>query len=605
MAEAKRRLTAGAWQEARALVWRYRYRLALGLLLMLVSRGAGFVLPAMTRYVIDDVIPGGRADELLLLAGVAVGATFVQAATSFSLSQLLGVAAQRAITEVRKQVMAHVTRLPIRYFDATQTGVLISRIMTDAEGIRNLVGTGLVHLFGGVVTSVLALGWLFYLNWRLTSVTLVILVVFGVFMSLTFSRLRPIFRARGKINAEVTGRLGETLGGIRVVKAYTVEKREQIVFARGAHRLFRNVAQSVTGVSAVSSVATLVMGTIGALMIVLGGQALMAGYWTVGALVQYLIFTGLVIAPIVQISSIGTQITEAFAGLDRIREIQATPTEDEEDAARAAVDAMDGGVRLEHVWFEYDKGVPVLRDVSLSAPPGTTTALVGSSGSGKSTLISLVLAFNQPTSGRVLVDGRDIGSVRLRDYRSFVGVVLQDNFLFDGTVAANISFSKPEATPEEIRKVSRIAHCDEFIEQFPDGYDTVVGERGVKLSGGQRQRVAIARAILADPRILILDEATSSLDSESEVMIQDGLQALRAGRTTFVIAHRLSTIQTADQILVLEAGQIVERGTHAELLAAGGRYRQLHDTQYRLERNRFINPGEDFTPDLPAVVPAG
>ena len=604
MAEAKRRLTAGAWQEARALIWRYRYRLALGLLLMLVSRGAGFVLPAMTRYVIDDVIPGGRADELLLLAGVAVGATVVQAATSFSLSQLLGVAAQRAITEVRKQVMAHVTRLPIRYFDATQTGVLISRIMTDAEGIRNLVGTGLVHLFGGVVTSVLALGWLFYLNWRLTSVTLVILVVFGAFMSLTFSRLRPIFRARGKINAEVTGRLGETLGGIRVVKAYTVEKREQIVFARGAHRLFRNVAKSVTGVSAVSSVATLVMGTIGALMIVLGGQALMAGYWTVGALVQYLIFTGLVIAPIVQISSIGTQITEAFAGLDRIREIQATPTEDEEDEVRAAVDAMDGGVRLEHVWFEYDKGVPVLRDVSLSAPPGTTTALVGSSGSGKSTLISLVLAFNQPTSGRVLVDGRDVGSVRLRDYRSFVGVVLQDNFLFDGTIAANISFSKPEATPDEIRKVSRIAHCDEFIEQFPDGYDTVVGERGVKLSGGQRQRVAIARAILADPRILILDEATSSLDSESEVMIQDGLQALRAGRTTFVIAHRLSTIQTADQILVLEAGEIVERGTHAELLAAGGRYRQLHDTQYRLERNRFINPGEDFTPDLPAVVPA-
>ena len=605
MTEAKRRLTTGAWQEARALVWRYRYRLALGLLLMLVSRGAGFVLPAMTRYVIDDVIPAGRADELLLLAGVAVGATVVQAATSFTLSQLLGVAAQRAITEVRKQVMAHVTRLPIRYFDATQTGVLISRIMTDAEGIRNLVGTGLVHLFGGVVTSVLALGWLFYLNWRLTSVTLVILVVFGAFMSLTFSRLRPIFRARGKINAEVTGRLGETLGGIRVVKAYTVEKREQIVFARGAHRLFRNVAKSVTGVSAVSSVATLVMGTIGALMIVLGGQALMAGYWTVGALVQYLIFTGLVIAPIVQISSIGTQITEAFAGLDRIREIQATPTEDEEDEARAAVDAMDGGVRLEHVWFEYEKDVPVLRDVSLSAPPGTTTALVGSSGSGKSTLISLVLAFNQPTSGRVLVDGRDIGSVRLRDYRSFVGVVLQDNFLFDGTIAANISFSKPEATPDEIRAVSRIAHCDEFIEQFPDGYDTVVGERGVKLSGGQRQRVAIARAILADPRILILDEATSSLDSESEVMIQDGLQALRAGRTTFVIAHRLSTIQTADQILVLEAGEIVERGTHAELLAAGGRYRQLHDTQYRLERNRFINPGEDFTPDLPAVVPAG
>ena len=605
MSEKKKRLSAGAWQEARALVWRYRYRLTLGLLLMLLSRAAGFVLPSMTRYVSEDVIPNGRADELFLLAGVAVGATVVQAATSFSLSQLLGVAAQRAITEVRKQVMAHVTRLPIRYFDATQTGVLISRIMTDAEGIRNLVGTGLVQLFGGVVTSVLALGWLFYLNWRLTSLTLVILVVFGLCMAFTFSRLRPIFRARGKINAEVTGRLGETLGGIRVVKAYTVEKREQIVFARGAHRLFRNVAKSVTGVSAVSSFATLVMGTIGALMIVLGGQALMAGYWTIGALVQYLVFTGLVIAPIVQMSSIGTQITEAFAGLDRIREIQATPTEDEEDLAREAVGAMDGEVRLEHVWFEYEQGVPVLRDVSLSAPPGSTTALVGSSGSGKSTLISLVLAFNQPTSGRVLVDGREVGAVRLRDYRSYLGVVLQDNFLFDGTIAANISFSKPDAAPDEIREVSRIAHCDEFIEQFPDGYDTVVGERGVKLSGGQRQRVAIARAILADPRILILDEATSSLDSESEVMIQDGLQALRAGRTTFVIAHRLSTIQTADQILVLEAGEIVERGTHQELLAAGGRYRQLHDTQYRLERNRFINPGEDFTPDLPAVVPAG
>lgn len=597
--ERKQRLTSGTLQEARGLMWRYRYRLAVGLVMLLVSRLAGLVLPAMSRYVIDDVIPNGRREQLLLLAGLGLGATFVQAATSFSLSQVLGVAAQRAITEMRKRVMAHVTRLPIHYYDSTQTGILISRIMTDAEGIRNLVGTGLAQLTGGILTATLGLGVLFYLNWKLTSITLIILVLFGTCMSLAFSRLRPIFRQRGKIAAEVTGRLAETLSGIRIVKAYTVEKREQLVFAKGAHRLLRNVAKAVTGVSAVSSVATLIMGGIGALMILLGGRALMAGEWTTGALVQYIIFTGLVIAPVIQISSIGTQITEAFAGLDRIREILGTPTEDEEDAALEPLPTISGDIRLNDVWFEYEKDRPVLKRVTLVAPPGTTTALVGSSGSGKSTLISLVMAFNRPKLGHVALDGRDLRSIRLREYRAHLGVVLQDNFLFDGTVAANLSFSKPHATDAEIRKVSQIAHCDEFIEGFPDGYDTVVGERGVKLSGGQRQRVAIARAILADPKILILDEATSSLDSESEALIQDGLRALRRGRTTFVIAHRLSTIQSADQILVLEGGEIVERGTHDELLNIRGRYKQLYDKQYRLERNRFINPGEDFTPDLP------
>ena len=599
-----RKVTAGAWEEARALVWRYRYRLTVGLGLMLVSRLAGLVLPGMTGYIIDDVVPNGRSDELLVLAGVALGATVVQASTGFALSQVLGVAAQRAITEMRKKVMAHVTRLPIRYFDSTQTGILISRIMTDAEGIRNLVGTGLVQLVGGIVTATVALGWLFYLNWELTSITLVVLVVFGGCLSFAFTRLRPIFRERGKINAEVTGRLGETLGGIRVVKAYTVEKREQLVFAKGAHRLLRNVAMAVTGVSAVSSVATLVMGAIGALMILLGGRALMAGTWQIGDMVQYMLFTGLVIAPVIQMSSIGTQITEAFAGLDRIREIRRMTTEDEEDETRFPLSNVSGEIRLEDVSFEYEQNVPVLRNVSLVAPAGTTTALVGSSGSGKSTLISLVMAFNRPKSGRVTLDGRDLESIRLHDFRSLLGVVLQDNFLFDGTVAANLSFSKPDATRDEIEAVSRIAHCHEFVMSFPDGYDTVVGERGVKLSGGQRQRVAIARAILADPKILILDEATSSLDSESESMIQDGLRALRRGRTSFVIAHRLSTIQSADQILVLEEGAIVERGTHDELLVADGRYRQLYDKQYRLERDRFINPGEDFTPDLPTPVTA-
>tara|TARA_B100000949_G_scaffold137653_1_gene121061 strand:- start:1903 stop:3753 length:1851 start_codon:yes stop_codon:yes gene_type:complete len=594
----KKRLPVGSWDEARALMWRYRYRLTLGLALMLVSNLAALVLPAMSRYIIDVVVPEGRAEDLLWLAGIGLAAAVVQSVTGFGLSQVLGVAAQRAITEMRKQVMTHVSRLPINYFDSTQTGVLISRIMTDAEGIRNLVGTGLVQLAGGVVTATIALAWLFYLNWRLTTLTLAILVIFGITMAVGFSRLRPVFRARGKINAEITGRLGETLSGIRIVKAYGVERREQLVFTRGAHRLFRNVAKAVTGVSAVTSVAGLVMGVIGALMIVLGGRALINETWTTGALLQYIIFTGLVIAPVIQMSSIGTQITEALAGLDRIREIRQLTTEDEEDASRAPLSTLRGDVRVEHVCFEYEPGVPVLKSVSLIAEPGTTTALVGSSGSGKSTLLSLIMAFNRPTSGRVLVDGRNLDQIKLSDYRENLGVVLQENFLFDGTIATNIAFANRNATLEEIRTASRIAHCDEFIEQFQAGYDTIVGERGVKLSGGQRQRVAIARAILADPRLLILDEATSSLDSESESLIQDGLRALCQGRTTFVIAHRLSTIISADQILVLEGGEVIERGTHAQLLAEKGRYTQLYEKQYGLERNRFINPGEDFTPDL-------
>jgi len=600
--EKKRITPATAWRDARELIWAHRYRLALGMFLMILNRLVGLVLPASSKYLIDDVILKHRAELLIPLALAAGGATLVQALTSFSLSQVLGVAAQRAITEMRKSVQQHVARLPIRYFDSTQTGILISRIMTDAEGIRNLVGTGLVQLVGSLVTAAIALIVLFYLNWKLTSITLLALAAFGAVMGIAFKKLRPLFRERGKINAEVTGRLTESLGGIRIVKAYAAEKREQLVFARGAHRLFRNVARSMTAVSGVTAFSTVIVGIIGVILILVGGRDILAGRMTLGDFFMYMIFTGLVAMPLVEIANIGTQITEAFAGLDRIREIKLMATEDADDAGRQPCPPIVGEIAFEDVSFEYTDDTPVLRNVSFRAPAGSTTALVGSSGSGKSTLISLVMAFNRPISGRVTVDNRDLASLRLRDYRNQLGVVLQDNFLFDGTIAENIGFSDPHATREEIVAASRIAHCEEFINGFADRYDTVVGERGVKLSGGQRQRVAIARAILAKPKILILDEATSSLDSESEAMIQDGLQTLRRGRTTFVIAHRLSTIRSADQILVLEAGEIVERGTHEELLAASGRYKQLYDKQYRFERNQFINPGEDFTPEPPKPV---
>ncbi|HEV2826111.1 MAG TPA: ABC transporter ATP-binding protein [Pyrinomonadaceae bacterium] len=600
----KRISPAAAWRDARELIWAHRYRLALGMFVMIVNRLAGLVLPASSKYVIDEVVINHRSQLLTPLALAAGAATLVQALSSFTLSQVLGVAAQRAITDMRKSVQEHVARLPIRYFDSTQTGVLISRIMTDAEGIRNLVGTGLVQLVGSLVTAAIGLVVLFYLNWRLTAVTLLALAAFGGVMAFAFNKLRPLFRERGKINAEVTGRLTESLGGIRIVKAYAAEKREELVFARGAHRLFRNVARSMTAVSGVMAFSTMIVGIIGVILIWVGGHDLLAGRMTLGDFVMYMIFTGLVAMPLVEIANIGTQITEAFAGLDRIRDIKRMATEDADDGNRQSCPTIVGDVQFDDVSFEYTDDTPVLKRVSFRAPAGSTTALVGSSGSGKSTLISLVMAFNRPIAGQVSVDGRDLESMRLRDYRNQLGVVLQDNFLFDGTIADNIAFSYPHATREEIIAASRVAHCEEFINGFADGYDTIVGERGVKLSGGQRQRVAIARAILAEPKILILDEATSSLDSESEAMIQDGLQSLRRGRTTFVIAHRLSTIRSADQILVLEAGEIVERGTHEELLGNGGRYKQLYDKQYNFERNQFINPGEDFTPDLPKASKA-
>jgi ABC-type multidrug transport system fused ATPase/permease subunit len=589
-----RRPPPGAWREARALLWQYRRGLAIGFGLMLVNRLAGFVLPGSTKFLVDDVVGAGRSELLVPLVAAVGVATLVQAASTYAIAQVVSVAAQGAIMDMRRRVQERVSRLPIRFFDGTRSGVLISRIMTDAEVIRNLIGTGIIQLVWGALTASLALVALFWLNWQLTVAILAFLVVFGAAMAVAFSRLRPIFRERGEINAQVTGRLAETLGGIRVVKAYRMEEREHRVFSDGVARLFENVKRSITGTSAITAFATVIVGAVGVLMILVGGRAILAGAMTLGDLVMYAAFVGILAAPIIQIASIGTQVSEAFAGMDRIRELMTTATEDDEDEARDPLPRLRGDVVVEGVHFAYEPGVPVLRDVSLRAPAGSTTALVGSSGSGKSTLVSLVMAFNRPDAGRITVDGRDLAGVRLGDYRRQLGVVLQENFLFDGTIADNIRFARPDATRDEIEAVSRLANAHGFVVGFPDAYDTVVGERGVKLSGGQRQRIAIARALLADPRILILDEATSSLDSESEALIQAGLERLRHGRTSFVIAHRLSTIRRADQILVLEGGAIVERGTHEELYAAGGRYRELHDRQHAWEANAFVNPGEDY-----------
>lgn len=553
------------------------------------------VLPASTKYIGDEVFTN-RNYALIKWIALAIGvSTLIQGVTSFALSQILGVAAQRAISNMRMRVQQHIERLPISYFDSTQTGQLISRIMNDAEGIRNLVGTGLGQILGSIVTATIALGVLFYINWQLTVATIVVLLIFGAALLYAFKKLRPIFRERGEITAQVTGRLGESLGGIRIVKAYTAEKREELSFARGANRLFRNIAKSVTGVSAIGSFANVIIGAIAVVMIVIGGNAVQAGTMTLGDFLMYISFTFLLAMPVIELTSIGSQITEALAGLDRIREVMAMPTEDEADQSKLPLADIRGTVSFENVEFEYEKDVPVLKGVGFHAAAGSTTALVGSSGSGKSTILSLVLNFIQPTKGKVKIDGIDLQDAKLRDYRRHLGVVLQDNFLFDGTILENIRFSNPQAGLAKIKEMCRVANADEFIEKFPNGYETIVGERGVKLSGGQRQRIAIARALLADPRILILDEATSSLDSESEALIQEGLNNLRKGRTTFVIAHRLSTIRSADQILVVEAGEIVERGSHNELIAQNGRYRQLYDKQYRFEQNLFVNPGEDFT----------
>jgi len=580
--------------EAGSIVYRSRRRLLLGLPLMLVNRLAGIVLPGTTKLLIDDVIGKGNYDLLWKIAVVAALAAVIDASSGFALAQILGIAAQRSITSLRLRIQQHLQRLPVRYFDSTKTGALISRVMNDAEGIRNLVGTGLVNLFGGLITAMVAIAILFYLSTRLTLMVIGVLTVFGAVLLWAFKKLRPLFKARGEINSAVMGRLSEGLSGIRVIKAYRAERREARLFAEGAHDLLRNVMGTMKTVSAVGSISTLLVGTIGVAILIVGGREVLAGRLTVGGLISFTLYLALVVAPVVQIVSIGSQLSEAFAGLERMREVLDEPTEDADDASKPSVPGFEGHVSFDNVFFEYTKDLPVLSGISFDAPAGSSTALVGSSGSGKSTLISLIAAFHRPVSGSIKVDGRDLETLRLSEYRRNLGIVLQDPFLFGGTLIDNIALGNRGASRAELERAAAIAHVADFANALPDGYETIVGERGVKLSGGQKQRVAIARAIVADPRILILDEATSSLDSESESLIQEGLAILMKGRTTFVIAHRLSTVRNVDTILVLEGGRIVERGNHSALLAAGGRYATLYQKQYGAAVNRYINPGEEI-----------
>ena len=569
-----------------------RGKLALGFLLMLINRPAGLVLPGSTKYLVDSVIMKHQTWMLQPLVLLVLAATLIQGVTSFILTQLISKEGQRLIAELRRKVQEHVGRLPVAYYDSNKTGALVSRIMTDVEGVRNLIGTGLIEFVGGILTALIALVLLLRISPLLTGLALLFIAAFALGLRQAFTRIRPIFRERGKINAEVTGRLTESLAGVRVVKGYHAEAQEAGVFGAGVKRLLDNVLRSLTAISLMSLSATVLMGLVGATVMYLGARQILAGTLTLGGFMAFTAYLAFLVAPMFQVVGIGTQITEALAGLDRTQEVLHEKPEDEDARRTQTIGAIQGYVSFEHVTFEYDPAKPVLHDVSFDSPPGTVTALVGPSGSGKSTIISLIAAFHEPTEGAVRVDGTDLSTVRLDAYRTQLGVVLQDTFLFDGTIRENVAFARLGASEEQVLAACRIARVDEFAEKLEKKYETIVGERGVKLSGGQRQRVSIARAILADPRILILDEATSSLDSESESAIQEGLAYLMKGRTTFVIAHRLSTIRRADQILVVEEGRIVERGTHESLYAARGRYYDLYTRQHGIDANLFLAPGE-------------
>jgi subfamily B ATP-binding cassette protein MsbA len=593
------------WSDVMDLIRPRRGLLLLGFVLIVISRLAGFVLPASTKPLFDEVIGKGRMDLLMPIVLAVLGATLVQGVTAFALTQLLSKDAQRMIAELRRTVQEHMGRLPVAYYDSNKTGALVSRIMSDVEGVRNLVGTGLVDLLGGLLTAVGALAVLIYVSPSLTAMAICMVAVFIFVLQKAFKTLRPIFRERSRIRADVTGRLTESLGGVRVVKGYHAEAREASVFSAGVERLLQNVLSTLTGTALVGLAASLLLGAAGALVMYYGARQIAAGVLLPGDMVMFTLFLGLLVAPLYQMVSIGTQITEAVAGLERTREVLREIPEDHDPRRTVELGEIRGTVRFDNVSFAYEAGKPVLHDVSFESRPGTVTALVGPSGSGKSTIIGLVAAFHVPTEGTVWVDGVDLSTVKLSSYRTQLGVVLQDTFLFAGSIRENIAFARPDAGDEQIIAACRIARVDEFAESFEHKYATIVGERGVRLSGGQRQRVSIARAILADPRILILDEATSSLDSESEALIQEGLSYLMKGRTTFVIAHRLSTIRRADQILVIEQGRVHEHGTHQSLYALGGRYYDLYTKQHGVESNLFLAPGEGAVGDDGSPIGSG
>lgn len=566
----------------RTIVWPRRKIIGVGLILIVISRLASLVLPGASKFLMDNVIAEGDMQMLKVLVLVVLGAITVQSVTSFLLTRILSVEAQHLISQLRVKVHRQIIYLPIRFFDNSKSGELVSRIMTDVEGVRNLVGTGLVQLFGGVLTAIISLFLLINISPMMTLYVLVPVSIFGIISLKAFGYIRPIFRERGKINAEVTGRLTETLGGVRVIKGFNAEKQEVRTFEEGVERLFLNIKKSLTSTSLVTSSATFLLGLASTGIMGIGGFMIIEGDITLGDFLAFTLYLGFMIAPIVQMSNIGSQLTEAFAGLDRTEEIMNMKPEDDGTVRNIQIPNIRGDVEFRNVSFGYEEDKHVIRHITFAAPAGTVTALVGTSGSGKSTIAGLAASFLNPDEGIITIDGEDLGKISLESYRSQLGVVLQDDFLFEGTIRENILFPRPDAAEDKLLEAVQAAHVNEFTDRFEKGLDTTIGERGVKLSGGQKQRIAIARAILADPRILILDEATSNLDTESESYIQESLARLMQGRTSFVIAHRLSTIRRADQILVIENGEIVERGTHDQLIKKEGRYYQLYTFQARI-----------------------